>query len=94
MHGKPSKINEKWHLRLKYKRDIVEIMQEYLLSRKRVDELIIQWEKDYRKGKTKMSLEMFICRQAERNLVTAFTGKGYSPEVANGMIKFLGELLT
>lgn len=69
-------------------------MQEYLLSRKRVDEFIVQWEKDYSKGKTKMSLEMFICRQAEKNLVSAFIGKGYSPEVANGMTKYLEELLT
>lgn len=61
----------------------------YILSRKAIDLLIIEWEKDYLKSKIKESLPRFIARKQAIYLLQIFIEKGFSVEDAKKELKKL-----
>ena len=57
-------------------------MSKYILPRKRVDEMVIEWEKMHDKNEQKESLTMFIARKQAEYLLKEFIDNGFDPEVA------------
>lgn len=54
----------------------------YLLSRKRIDELTVEWEKLYDKGTSHDSLPMYIAKKQTEYILKELIEKGYYPEKA------------
>jgi hypothetical protein len=57
-------------------------MSKYILPRKRVDEMVIEWEKMHDKNEQTESLTMFIARKQAEYLLKEFIDNGFAPEVA------------
>jgi hypothetical protein len=57
-------------------------MSKYILPRKRVDEMVIEWEKMHDKNEQTESLTMFIARKQAEYLLKEFIDNGFDPEVA------------